>query len=55
MTTTIATTTTAMLTTFPALYLCPPNANSFVKHTYLTNIHAIPAENNSYFNSKVTS
>jgi len=66
MTITIAATSTAMPAAFPALYLCPLNADSFVKHINLTNnqlvkisrqtnTHTVPAENNSNFDSKVLS
>jgi hypothetical protein len=55
-----------MLAAFPALYLYPLNADSFVKHINLTNnqrvkigrqtnARTVPAENNGYFDSKVLS
>ncbi|KZP08408.1 hypothetical protein FIBSPDRAFT_761441 [Athelia psychrophila] len=55
-----------MLPSFPALYLYPLNADSFVKHINLTNnqgvktgrqtnARTVPAENNGYFDSKVLS
>jgi pSer/pThr/pTyr-binding forkhead associated (FHA) protein len=55
-----------MLAPFPALYLYPLNADSFVKHINLTNnqrvkigrqtnARTVPAENNGYFDSKVLS
>jgi hypothetical protein len=57
---------TTMLAPFPALYLYPLNADSFVKHINLTNnqrvkigrqtnARTVPAENNGYFDSKVLS
>ncbi|KAF7981923.1 hypothetical protein HWV62_30687 [Athelia sp. TMB] len=55
-----------MLPSFPALYLYPLNADSFVKHINLTNnrrvkigrqtnARTVPAENNGYFDLKVLS
>ena len=65
-TTTTTTTARTMLAAFPALYLYPLNADSFVKHINLTNnqrvkigrqtnARTVPAENNGYFDSKVLS
>lgn len=60
------TSSTTMIAPFPALYLYPLNADSFVKHINLTNnqrvkigrqtnARTVPAETNGYFDSKVLS